>query len=185
MRVPDKWTQSFLWTCERYGSGDAAFAAAACGSRSTVLYRARLAKNHLAEMQATGERNVGSQPSRGRAANPFPIFRKYSYCDLAARASAARRGPQRPRPASSRRRSGGHSVQSAPRACEEIHVQAGRENRDEEDAARMQGDDRLGCSPAARRATRHVQRACGRATKYPGKGVLHDFARGDAALRRT
>lgn len=38
-----------------------------------------------------------------------------------------------------------------------------------------QGDDSRGCSPAARRATRHVQRVRGRATKYPEKGVLHDL----------
>ena len=50
---------------------------------------------------------------------------------------------------------------------------------------RMKGEDSPGCSPAARRATQDVQRAWGRATKYPGKGVLHDLARGDADLRRT
>lgn len=49
----------------------------------------------------------------------------------------------------------------------------------------MQGDDSPGCGPAARRATRHVHRACWRVTKYYGKGVLHDLPRGDADLRRT
>ena len=88
-----------------------------------------------------------------------------------------------PRP--QRRRCGDHSVQPARRACEEIHVQAERKDPDEEDAARMQSDDSPGCSPAARRVTRNVQRACGQATKYPGKGVLHDLLRGDAGLRRT
>jgi hypothetical protein len=64
-------------------------------------------------------------------------------------------------------------------------VQAWREGHDEEDADPMQGDD----SPAALRlhAERHgtCARACGRATKYHGKGMLHDLPRGDADLRRT
>jgi hypothetical protein len=64
-------------------------------------------------------------------------------------------------------------------------VQAKREDCREEYAKRKQGSDRPGCSPAVRRATRDVQRASGRATKYPGKGVLHDLVRGDAGLRRT
>ena len=55
----------------------------------------------------------------------------------------------------------------------------------EEDADDRQRDDSPGYSPAARRATPDVQRACWRATKYPGKGVLHDLARRDAGLRRT
>jgi hypothetical protein len=45
-----------------------------------------------------------------------------------------------------------------------------------------QASGRIG---AARRATRHLHRAGGRATKYHGKGVLHDLPRGDADLRRT
>jgi hypothetical protein len=64
-------------------------------------------------------------------------------------------------------------------------VQAKREDCREEYAERLQGSDCPGCSPAARRATRDVQRAGGRTTKYPGKGVLHDLSRGDAGLRRT
>lgn len=45
--------------------------------------------------------------------------------------------------------------------CEEIHVPAERKDPDEEDTARMQGDDSPGCSLAARRATPDVQRTCG------------------------
>jgi hypothetical protein len=62
-------------------------------------------------------------------------------------------------------------------------VQAKREDHDEEGAGHMQGADSAGDSPAARRATPSVQRACGRATKYPGKGVLHDLTCGSADLR--
>ena len=80
---------------------------------------------------------------------------------------------------------GDHSVQPARRTCEEIHVQAERKDPDEEDAARMQGNDSSDCSPAAREPTRHGLRACGRATKYLGKGVLHALARCDAGLRCT
>jgi hypothetical protein len=69
--------------------------------------------------------------------------------------------------------------------CEEIHVPAERKDPDEEDTARMQGDDSPGCSLAAHRETPDLQRACGRATKYPGKGVLHDLSRRDAGVRRT
>jgi hypothetical protein len=71
------------------------------------------------------------------------------------------------------------------RACGEIHVQAAREDRGAEHAEHKQGDDSRGCSPAARRAPGDVQRSCGRATKYSGKGVLHDLRRRDAGLRCT
>ena len=67
----------------------------------------------------------------------------------------------------------------------EIDVQAERKDHDDDDAAIMQGDGSPCCSPPARGATRVVQRACGRATKYSGKGVLHDLPRDDADLRRT
>jgi hypothetical protein len=73
----------------------------------------------------------------------------------------------------------------ARRACGQIYVQAESEDHDEKDADLMQGDDSLGCRPAARRATPDVQRACGRATKYPGMGVLRDLSSGNAGLRRT
>jgi hypothetical protein len=45
-------------------------------------------------------------------------------------------------------------------------VQAESEDHDKKDADLMQGDDGPGCSPAARRVTEDVQRACWRATKY-------------------
>jgi hypothetical protein len=76
-------------------------------------------------------------------------------------------------------------LQPAWRACGEIHVQAKREDHGDQDASHREGDDNPGWSPAARRATPGAQRACGRATKYPGKGVLHDLPRRDAGLRRT
>src|SRR5437867_1013269 len=50
------------------------------------------------------------------------------------------------------------------------------------------GDDRLEHrldAAGARPGSEIASRACGRATKYPGKGVLHDFSRGDADLRHT
>jgi hypothetical protein len=61
-------------------------------------------------------------------------------------------------------------------------VQAEREDHEEEDTACMQGDESPGRSPAARRMTRDVQRACGRAAKYPEKGVLHDLPSRDILL---
>ena len=64
-------------------------------------------------------------------------------------------------------------------------MQAEREDYDEEEAAGMHGDDRPRCRARACPATRDVRRACGRATKHPGKGVLHDLPRGDDGLRRT
>ena len=64
-------------------------------------------------------------------------------------------------------------------------MQAERKDHGEEYAGHRHGEDRPGVPPAARRATADVQRACWQATKYPGKGVLHHFARDDAGLRRT
>lgn len=64
-------------------------------------------------------------------------------------------------------------------------MQAEHKDHGEEDAGHRHGDDSTSWRPAARRATPDVQRACWRATKYPGKGVLHDFARGDTGLRHT
>jgi hypothetical protein len=61
-------------------------------------------------------------------------------------------------------------------------VQAESEDHEEKDANLMQGDDGPDCRPAARRTTPDVQRACGRVTKYPGTGVLHDLPRADEGL---
>jgi len=71
------------------------------------------------------------------------------------------------------------------RACGEIHPHAAREDHGEEHAGHRLGDDSPSNRPAARRARPDVQHACGRATKYPAKGVLHDLPKGDAGLRRT
>ena len=82
-------------------------------------------------------------------------------------------------------RSSNRPVRPAWRARGEIHVQPERKNHGEEYVGQRHGDHSPACSPAARRATPDVQRACGPTTKYPVKGVLHDFVRGDAGLRRT
>jgi hypothetical protein len=107
--------------------------------------------------------------------------------ETAARAGerGAVEGPHRPQPALRALAIQRHSVSPPPRACGEIHVQAEREDHDETMPSARRANDSLRCSPAARCATRHVQRACGRATKHPGKNVLHDLSRRDADLRRT
>ena len=129
--------------------------------------------------QVTGDRDHGLE--HGLDAARVRPRSEITSCACERRADVAHRdhdlAPRHPR-------CGDHSAQPA-RACEEIHVQAERMDPDESNAARIQGDDSPGCSPAAHRATPDVQRACGRATKYTGKGVLHDLARRDAGLRRT
>jgi len=87
-----------------------------------------------------------------------------------------------PRP--SRQASGDHPVQPPRRTCGEIHVQAKRKDHGEECAGHRYGEDSPAGCPAARRATADVRRVCWQATKYPGKGVLHDFARCDKDFRR-
>jgi hypothetical protein len=64
-------------------------------------------------------------------------------------------------------------------------VQVEREDHEEEHNRNHHCTDSPHGRPAVRRPTTDVQLARCKGTKYPGKTVLHDFARSDDDLRRT
>jgi len=67
----------------------------------------------------------------------------------------------------------------------ENHVQAEAKDRGKQCARDRPADDSPpGCS-VARAETPNVRHSGCQTTKYPTKGVLHDFARSDAGFRRT
>jgi hypothetical protein len=103
----------------------------------------------------------------------------WSGSELAARVRAPRSaGSHRPRASAIPQPSG-----TAPAArMRRDHVKAAREDRGEKHAGHRQGEDSR--TAVRLRAERHAT-CSGRATKYPGKGVLHDLPSGDAGLRRT
>lgn len=66
-----------------------------------------------------------------------------------------------------------------------VHVQTKTTDRDQEYARHWHGDDSAGGGPTARGVTPNVQRVCEESTKYPGKGMLHNFFLDDPDFRRA
>ena len=66
-----------------------------------------------------------------------------------------------------------------------VHVQTKATDRDKESARHWHGDARAGGGPTTRSVTQNVQRVGEESTKYPGKGMLHNFFLDDPDFRRT
>ena len=64
-------------------------------------------------------------------------------------------------------------------------MQAEAKDRGKQGAREQHSDDSPSACPTARAATPNLRRDRAKTTKYPTRGVLHDFARCDEDFRRV
>jgi len=81
--------------------------------------------------------------------------------------------------------SGDGSVESARRASREIDARPEAQNGGQDGAAQPQRNGRPAAGPTAHLAPSEARPHGAMATKYPPRGVLHDFAPSDDDLRRA